>query len=326
MMVTAASLFALAAASTVEVQGASRCPTAAEVANILPEMLPAAETAYPDVAWIEAVGPDLQVELRSPASEVLFSRRLSSSGTCADLATIAAVVIASWTAERNPGISLLQPGVPAPTPTPTPTTTTTPPTMPPPTPPPRPSPPAPQVGSGDRAGAPPEHKREFELSLGLGSSVNSAGFVGAVRVDAGLRGRRLGVRAGFAAETERSETIETRSVSWRRYGVSLEPSLVIVREPVMLDARAGIFAGFTTVAGHGFDVDRQSSAAAAGLSLAVRLAASSGWLRPWVEVGGQYWLAEQEITIARAQQPNLGVSLPRAEARLFAGVSLVLSR
>jgi hypothetical protein len=330
MMVTAASLFALAAASAVEVQGPSRCPTAAEVADILPEMLPAAEATYPDLAWIEAVGPDLQIELRSPAGEVLFSRRLSSSGTCADLATIAAVVIASWTAERNPGISLLQPGVPAPTPTPTPTTTPTPtpaPTpMPPPTPPPRPSPPAPQVGSGDRAVAPPEHKREFELALGLGSSVNSAGFVGAVRVDAGLRGRRLGVRAGFAAETERSETIETRSVSWRRYSVSLEPSLVIVREPVMLDARAGIFAGFTTVAGHGFDVDRQSSAAAAGLSLAVRLAASSGWLRPWMEVGGQYWLADQEITIARAQQPNLGVSLPHAEARLFAGVSLVLSR
>jgi hypothetical protein len=296
------------------------------VADILPEMLPAAETAYPDVAWIEAVGPDLQIELRSPAGEVLFSRRLRSSGTCADLANIAAVVVASWTAERNPGISLLQPGVPAPPPTP-PTPPTPPPTPPPkPTPPARPSPPAPQVGSEDRAVAPPERKREFELSLGLGSSVNSAGFVGAARVDAGLRGRRLGLRVGFAAETARSETIETRSVSWRRYGVSLEPSLVIVREPVMVDARAGIFAGFTTVAGHGFDVDRESSAAAAGLSLAARLAASSGWLRPWMEVGGQYWLADQEITIARAQQPNLGVSLPRAEARLFAGVSLVLSR
>jgi hypothetical protein len=311
MTVTAALLPTLAAAGAVFVQGPSRCPTAAEVAAILPEMLPAAEAAYPDVAWIEAVGPDLQIELRSPTGEVLFSRRLRSSGTCADLATIAAVVIASWTAERNPGISLLQPSVPPPRR---------------PVPPLVPSPPVPQVGGGDGSAAPPESRREFELSVGLGSSVNSAGFVGAARLEAGMRGRRLGLRAGFAAETARSESIETRSVSWRRYGLSLEPTLVVVKQPVMVDARAGIFAGFTTVAGHGFDVDRQSSAAAAGLSLAIRLAASSGWLRPWMEVGGQYWLADQEITVTRAQQPNLAVSLPRSEARLLAGVTLVPSR
>jgi hypothetical protein len=71
MMMTAALAFALAAANPplVQVQGESRCPTATEVAAVLSELLPPAETPYPDVAWIEAAGVDLQIELRSPTGD-----------------------------------------------------------------------------------------------------------------------------------------------------------------------------------------------------------------------------------------------------------------
>ena len=313
MMATAVLAFALAAANapSVQVQGTSRCPTASEVAAILPELLPATEASAPDVAWIEAAGLDLQIELRSLTGEVLSSRRLTSSGTCADLATIAAVVIASWTAERNPGISLLQPGVLAP---------------PKPMAPPPPSAPATQTSSKQLLPAAQGRTREFDSSVGLGSSVNSAGLVGAARVEAGMRGRRFGLRAGFAAETARSATIETGTVSWRRYGLSLGPTLTLIERRVRLDARVEIFAGFTTVAGHGFEPDHQSIALAPGLALALRLGAATGWIRPWIEVGGQSWLASQEIAITRQQQPNLRVSLPGSEGRLFAGLSILLSR
>lgn len=118
----------------------------------------------------------------------------------------------------------------------------------------------------------------------------------------------------------------TGSASWRRYGLSLGPTLAVVRQPVTLDARAEIFAGFTTIAGHDFTVDRQSSAVAPGLALALRLGTAAGWIRPWLEVGGQYWLASQEIVITRQKQPNPTVSLPRWEARLFAGIRILLSR
>jgi len=313
MMATSALAFTLAAATAmpVQVQGTSHCPTPSEVATILPELLPPTEASSADIAWIEAAGLGLQIELRSLSGEVLFSRRLSSSGTCADLATIAAVVIASWTAERNPDISLLQPGLLAP---------------PKPVAPPPPSAPVIQPNSETIGPAPPGKAREFDLSVGVGSAANSAGFVGAARVEAGMLGRRFGLRAGFSVESERSETIVTGTASWRRYGLSLGPTLAVLAQPVTLDARAEIFAGFTTVAGHDFTVDRQSSAVAPGLALALRLGAATGWIRPWIEVGGQYWLASQEIVITRQQQPNPTVSLPRSEARLFAGLRIMLSR
>jgi hypothetical protein len=314
MMVSVVFALTLATANAtpVEVQGESTCPTASEVAAILPELLPPTEASSPDIAWIEAAGLDLQIELRAHSGEVLFSRRLTSSGTCADLAIIAAVVIASWTAERNPGISLLQPGVLAPP-------------QPKPFPPPPPAP-APPPSREVLAPAAQGRKPEFDFSAGLGSSVNSAGFVGAARAEVGMRGRRFGLRVGFAAETARSETIETRTVSWRRYDLSAGPTLALVRQPVMVDARAELFAGFTTVAGYGFDVDRRSSAVAPGLALALRMGASTGWIRPWVEIGGQYWLASQEIAITRELQPSSSVALPHAEGRLFAGISIVLPR
>jgi hypothetical protein len=312
MMATAVLVFMLTAANAppVEVQGKGDCPTPSEVAAILSDLLPPTEAAYPDIAWIQATGIDLQIELRSLTGQVLFSRRLTSSGTCADLATIAAVVIASWTVERNPGISLLQPGVLAPA-KPKPIST------------PSPSAPATQPSGQNLARG---STRELDLSVGLGSSVNSAGFVGAARVETGLRGRRFGLRAGFAAETARSETIEARAVSWRRYGLSLGPTVAVVQRPVMVDARAEVFAGFTSVAGHGFDVDHQSSAVATGLAGALRVGAPTGWIRPWMEVGWQYWLASQAIAITRDNQPNLSVSLPRWEGRLVAGISIMLSR
>jgi hypothetical protein len=314
---TATAVLAITLATTnvmpVEVQGESTCPTASEVAAILPELLPPREPSSSDVAWIEVAGLDLQIELRTRSGEVLFSRRLTSSGTCADLATVAAVVIASWTAERNPGVSLLQPGVLAPP-------------KPKPLPPPPPSAPANQPSTEVFVPAAQGRKQEFDCSVGLGSSVNSASFVGAARVEAGMRGHRFGLRAGFAAETARSETIETRIVSWRRYDLSAGPTLALVRQPVMVDARAELFAGFTTVAGRGFDADRRSSAVVPGLALALRMGASTDWIRPWVEIGGQYWLARQEIVITRELQPTLGVPLPRSEGRLFAGISIVLSR
>jgi len=309
MIASAVLAFTLVAASVpIRVQGDSLCPSAADVAAILPELLPPVEAPYTDLAWVEAVGLDLRIELRSVAGEVLSSRQLTSNGSCADLANIAAVVIASWMAERNSGISLLQPGVPAPA---------------------KPAvvPPAP---ASSRPAEPPaspassqQRTREFDLSLAVGTSVNSAGFVGAARVELGVRGQRFGARAGFSAETERSESIESRSVGWGRYDLSLGSTFAAVRRPVMVEARGEFFVGITKVAAQGFDENYKPHAVAPGLGIALRLGTSTGWIRPWIEIGGQYWLAGQAITITRPGQPDARAPLPSLEGRLFGGISLV---
>jgi hypothetical protein len=313
MIATALLAYTVAAAQAppVQVEGDSGCPTASQVAALLPELLPPTEAAYSGIAHIEADGLDLRIELRSLAGETLFSRRLRSNGTCEGFATIAAVVIASWSAERNPGVSLLQPGVPAP---PEPTST---------------SPPAarnsPAVDANPlSAGLRPI--REIDLSAAIGGGLGSAGVVGVARVEAGLRGRRFGVRSGLWAETERSQTIASGSIASRRYGLSLGPTLAMLKAPMVLEARAEIFAGLTTVDGHHFDVDGHASKMAAGLACALRLGRATGWLRPWIDVGGQYWLADQALTVTKPQQQIAKTSLPSIEGRLLLGVSVLLSR
>ncbi len=309
-MIAATVLVVLAAAdmAPVAVQGTSACPTPAEVAAVLPDLLPAGSASYPDIAWIETRDLALHIELRTPAGTTLFARQISSVGTCADFAVVAAVVIASWTAERNPGLSRLQPAVPADPESEHRATS------------------PPQAASPVAALATQGRARAFDLSAALGSTVNDAGFVGLARVAIGMRGRRLGLRASVAAETQRSQAIGMGSVSWRRYDLSLGPTLVLVERGVMVEAAAELFAGLTTVAGRSFDIPRDTSAVAPGLALAMRLCSASGRVRPWVEVGGQRWLLDQTIAITREGQTSLVSPLPSWEARLLAGVSMVLAQ
>lgn len=302
MMVQAILAVAIVAGG-LPVRGPSECPTAPEVAALLPELLPEDESAYPDTAWIEAAGLGLQIELRSHAGDVLFSRRLTSHGTCAELATVAAVVIASWVAERDPDISLRQPGMPLPRTA---------------------SPPMAAVKSQPKTAAPSGRLSQLDISVGLGGSANSAGWVGATRAEAGARGRRLGARVGFATETSRDATIGKGGVSWRRYGLSAGPSVSLVQAVLELEARAELFAGLTTATGHDLDANRQSTGLAPGVGVALRLGTMGGWLRPWIDLGGQYWLADQEIAITREPTTNARVRLPRIEARIFAGISVML--
>jgi hypothetical protein len=163
---------------------------------VLPELLPAEQDAHPNTVWIETAGLDLSITMRSGTGQVLFSRRLTTHGTCADLANVAAVVIASWTTERNYEISLQQP-MPA-----------------------RPAPAGPTTPSAAPKLRRPadvitKSTRAFDLGLGVGSTANSAGFVGAARVEMDARAGLWGVRIGFVAETARDQGLENGIVRCR---------------------------------------------------------------------------------------------------------------
>jgi hypothetical protein len=167
-------------------------------------------------------------------------------------------------------------------------------------------------------------KRNFELGLGLGSTANSAGFVGAARLELGVRGRRWGVRAGIAAETTRDQALDVGTMSWRRFGLSVGPTFTWAGQAVTIESRADVLLGLTTVSGHGYDSNRHSQAVTPGLALAGRVGLRFGRLQPWIEVSGQAWLAEQVIAVTKAPPPNATWTVPRLEVRVLLGLSVLL--
>src|SRR5262245_41823281 len=106
---------ALLLATSIDVQSATDCPSAAAVsarlARLLPPPDPLDHTA-PDRVALRLAGPDLDVTLvREPAGGgeeiALGERRLPSGGrSCAELAELAAVLVASWELDPRAAVSL----------------------------------------------------------------------------------------------------------------------------------------------------------------------------------------------------------------------------
>jgi hypothetical protein len=353
------SLLAASAGLSVQVQGTSNCPSPIDVAAILPEILPMTGESHPDIAWVEAMGPELSIELRSPEGKALFSRRITSHASCADLANVVAVVIASW---KMPELFLLHPGLspllPVPTtpvytpageapslrPTPVPRIgtldrdaatliKTEPSPFPPvapermhaPTPTPTPAP-ATQARLPRTTPIPRRGALGYDFSAAIGTSRNSAGFAGTARLEAGAHWRRFGLRLTLTGDTERDESIEAGTATWQRFAVGIGPSFTLVDRILALEANAQLFAGITTVHGQGFEpnytTNQVSPAAASGL----RLGRAGGRVRPWIETGARFWFIPQAIAIQKEDPPSTRVRLPRSEACFLLGMSFFFAK
>jgi hypothetical protein len=299
----------LAAGLPVEVQGTSRCPEPAEVAAILPEMLPATNDLRPDIAWIETAGLDVSITLRGPDGSTRFSRTISSHGNCADLASAAAVIIAAWTTEQNRELSLEQPGVYAPPAKPAPRPKPAPPAA-------EPTPPAP----------PPAPVRVLEVGAGIGAALDGKGWAGSARVDVGARVQRFGLRLAFAGDSARDESIESGTATWRRLMVGIGPSIALLDRWVQLELYAQLALGITTVRGRGYDTNLSATDVSTGMTGALRLGIGSSRVRPWLEIGGRLWFAPQEVAVTRQDQPAARIDLPRTDVRVMAGLAFLLRR
>lgn len=294
----------------VHVIGTSRCPTPSEVAAILPELLPITNEARPDSAWIETAGLDLSITLRDPEGNTLLSRRITSHGTCWDLANAAAVVIATWKTERTPELSLLQPGVAPPAQV---QTENTPPARPP-----------AQVLVPAPAATERRRRLSIDLAAALGASANGMGWATRGRIEVGLRRQRVGLRVSLAGDTERDRSIEDGVASWRRLSVGLGPTIAILNRAVILELGAQCLAGITMVRGQSFDSNQRHSGFMPGLASTVRLGLGRGWARPYLEAGGQVWLAPEDLAVERSDLPAARVQLPRADLHAMLGLSFLL--
>src|SRR5262249_54534493 len=109
-----AALLLMFAAGVVKVDGSASCPSPAQVATRLRALLADVPAAgAPDQARIDAMRGQLRIELRSAAGILIGARRVDVVGSCADLAGVAAVVIAAWETELR-SARLPLPRLPAP--------------------------------------------------------------------------------------------------------------------------------------------------------------------------------------------------------------------
>lgn len=102
MMLAALLGAAVITALPVQVESAT-CPSGLEIEQALATMLPSVSGAIrPDVASVLRLNNRMHVELLSPDETVIAERWLDSSDSCAELAELIAVVIASWESDVHP--------------------------------------------------------------------------------------------------------------------------------------------------------------------------------------------------------------------------------
>jgi hypothetical protein len=98
------------AALPVWVDSDSTCPSEKEVAQALGSLLSSvAESRPKDLALVHRKGRLLQIDLRDAQGALMADKILERDGSCAELAALTAVVIASWESDVHPEFARQQP-------------------------------------------------------------------------------------------------------------------------------------------------------------------------------------------------------------------------
>jgi hypothetical protein len=267
---SSAALAALLALTpgALEITGDATCPAPTEVARRLAELLPTtAEAPRPEESAGRVVvarnGLALRLVLLGPNANELATRELPTDGTCDDLATAAAVVVAAWQADLNPDLT---PAVGLPS---------------------KPAAPTPAVAAPTIArAAPTTPAPPTRLELGLGLIVSDvAGDLAPGAILTGALGRGdLGLVAGLMDTTSRTTAVGALAnvASWTRVTLSIGPAWQPRRGGLRADVRVQGLVGVLHVRGMALanaasDTTPQLGAGAGG-TLALLTGTSSIWL------------------------------------------------
>ena len=262
-----ASLVVLSALP-VQVECASTCPSGNEVTQALAGLLHSVpEAANADVALVERIGLQLRIELRDAKGAVVAEKSLVREGSCAELATLAAVVIASWESDVHPEFARLQPELQ-----------------------PRPRTAIPMLAAPRRAAA---------FDLALGGSLAWAGGAGAGAMAALTwipRATGPGLRLSLAGETEREVVLVQGAAHWRRLWSAAVFAWRLRARATAFDVHAGGLGGLLLVGGSGFVDNRTSTVFSPGVTAGIRV---SWWVSsrfaPWLELCGMWWLRQHTV-------------------------------
>jgi hypothetical protein len=168
-----------------------------------------------------------------------------------------------------------------------------------------------------------ERSRGFGVAAGGYASIASGSVAPGARAEASfaLRGGAFGVRLAAGGTAAHGDSLAEGQVHWSR--ASVEIGATYARRWLRVDA--GAVGSLLWVEGSGFFENRQSSGAAAGVTLGVRAAPQWGRIQPWIELRGIAWPQSQQMNVtdaATGSRPSR--ALPHGELQLGAGVALAV--
>jgi hypothetical protein len=240
----------------------------------------------------------VHVELLGSDGRLLAERTLERTGSCADLAEAAAVVISTWEAEFRPDVatSVVLPLAPPPPPT------------------------SPKVQVVQPQ---PEPTLRFDVGIGLLASIAGGEVVPGVTVAASLSspGGHLGLAAALSASSNHSQSLGsvTGAAHWTRVALTAGPQYRLTRNAMMLDIRAGGALALLRVEGVGLPSTASDTSAQFGLGAGLR------GMRAWNNAAG--WIGLDVFVYPGRDQLDVGGlgasgQLPRVEVQIASGLSL----
>jgi hypothetical protein len=283
LLVLLAQSAASGAARPVIVQSATTCPTADEVEARLRVLLPpATEGTAAKRASIAAEDGALHVHLDAPDGTPLGDRRIATDdASCTDRASVVAVIIAAWDAQRR--VEVQAPALP------------------------RPAPPDVVVAAATPPAAPP---LSVEVIAGPAMTLTSAGLSPAAHLALSAWRSRVGARLGLTGFAPRTDDVGSGSARWSRAGVSFELGLRLGGRAGRLDAHAGLMAGLLTARGIGFDVDHTQARLVPALTAGLDASRAFGRLILGLGVSGA---AFNRQTLIDETTTPAGRALPRLQ-------------
>ncbi len=292
------------AASPVDVRSATNCPSPKDVAARLRPLLP--DEAGPadgrDVAHVEAGvvqaggAKELHLVLVRADTSVIGDRRLLMRGTCQDMADTVATVIAAWETKPMPEVVVDLASAPV-------VKVTTPPSQ----------VPAPR----------PASTRLRPLQIMVGASAGAA-FVGGVAASGGLDVLLGGfashwqLRLGVASEATRQLGLLGGQVDWQHTTAALGVGWRAIDPSWLFSLDAGPAAGWATLAGSNFAVNRQRRSFEYGVAAGLRAGRTFGRYAVWAQWRANLWAHGQRATVAGADS---GAELPQVDMALGLGIS-----
>jgi hypothetical protein len=263
------------------ISGAAGCPSPEEVEARLRPLLPAGESSVTGHRAVLARGPGaVTVELQDASGARLASRRLPAARvSCADLASAAAVIVATWEVElRGRGAVGLWLEAPAP--------------------------PPPVVLAPERTGA------EVALGAGLFGAAVKSSLTGAlgVELEAGSRKRALGASLALFGMGSHSTPLAPGATRWQRAGVMLGGRAGLRGERLLADLGLFGVASLLSLEGGGFELNHSDTALDLGVAASPRVGVRVGGALLWAGATLLIWPTARTLEVTGSRVSGV---LPR---------------